>query len=221
MNQHTVYFLDFDHTLFDTDRFFHVDVQERLLALGVDAELWRSTYDAVRLSGYTLEKHMAVIARQPGRQLSPHITQEIIAEFSDLRRYLFPDAVSFLQSFDPLHTHLAILSFGNPDWQRFKVRASGIEPFFQNLFFTGAEYSKADVVRSCAARYGEIVAIDNHPGELDAIRDAVPSARTFLINRVPEEKVLAELPGNSFLEAKKYLDIPFRHHHTPCVTLQK
>src|ERR1700722_10581946 len=120
-------FIDFDHTLFDTDHFFHVDVKNRFLELGIDADIWERTYPEVCRSGYTLEKHAEAICAAAQETLPLDDMQKIIREeFADLGRYLFPDVVPCLCAAKKAGVPLAILSFGNPTWQKYKVHASGI-----------------------------------------------------------------------------------------------
>ena len=54
--------LDFDHTLFDTDRFFWVDLRAAVLGLGVDGRLWEETYEAVWPGGYSIDPHVEALA---------------------------------------------------------------------------------------------------------------------------------------------------------------
>lgn len=215
-------FLDFDHTLFDTDKFFHIDVRERFLALGIDITLWERTYEEVCLSGYTLEKHIETISASSGQQFPLQEMRGIIQnEFSNLEHYLFPDVVPFLQSFDETQAHLAILSFGNPEWQKYKIEASHIAQYFQFLFFTERGNSKRGVVADHVNTYRDIIVIDNHPQELDVIKDCNPNTRTFWMNRVPQKDSLKKLPRNSFLEAKKYMEMNPRHAHIRCASLRE
>ncbi len=216
----TICFLDFDHMLFDTDRFFHVDVKSAFRELGVDVPLWERTYIPACLAGYTLEKHAQAMYEASGGAVPLDAMRRIIeTRFSDLARYLFEDVVPFLLAVRDLGADLAILSFGNPDWQRYKVRAAGIEPFFRFFCFTDRENSKIDVMRSRAGSYRASAFFDNHPNELDCARDLDETIRTFLINRVPSPEVLRSLPENSFLEARRYNLITPRHHHLPCTNL--
>ncbi|MGH7429966.1 MAG: hypothetical protein ACREJ4_16645, partial [Candidatus Methylomirabilaceae bacterium] len=45
--------LDFDHTLFDTDRFFWIDLGSAFARFGVPADVWERSYDAIWPSGYS------------------------------------------------------------------------------------------------------------------------------------------------------------------------
>src|SRR5713226_4586569 len=104
-------FLDFDHTLFHTDEFFHVDVREAFLRLGIDTTAWEKSYGAVWPTGYTLEKHVDEVSRQSGNRLPLEEMKRILQNsFSDLRRYLFPDVLPFLQQANKNGTRLYLLS---------------------------------------------------------------------------------------------------------------
>src|SRR2546422_4826332 len=65
----TACFLDFDHTLFNTDEFFHVDVRNAFLRLEIDAAYWEQSYAAVWPTGYTLEKHAEEVYLRSGSKL--------------------------------------------------------------------------------------------------------------------------------------------------------
>src|SRR3972149_7215712 len=94
----TACFLDFDHTLFNTDELFHVDLRNSFLGFGIDIDLWERSYNAVWKTGYTLEKHVEEIFRQSGSQLPRQDKQQILHDsFSDLKRYVFPEFIPFLE----------------------------------------------------------------------------------------------------------------------------
>src|SRR3972149_3425885 len=115
--------LDFDHTLFDTDRFFWVDLK---------------------------------------------------SAFSDLRPYLFPDVLEFLDAARYRGFELILLSFGDPAWQNYKVRASGLTPYFTQIAYTAKEAGKAALCAERALQYRELYAIDNNPANLDAMKASTP-----------------------------------------------
>src|SRR3990172_1845369 len=109
----TACFLDFDHTLFNTDELFHVDLRNSFLGFGIDIDLWERSYDAVWKTGYTLEKHVEEIHRQSGIQLPREEMQQTLHDsFSDLRRYVFSYFVPFLYDSKKRSFRLYLLSFG-------------------------------------------------------------------------------------------------------------
>lgn len=212
--------LDFDHTLFDTDRFFWVDWREALRRLGVDLRLWEETYDAVWPNGYIIERHLEVLFTKMSWP-HPHLILDAFdAEFADLRRYVFPDVVPFLEAARRAGRRVIVLSFGNPGWQEFKVKASGLADLVDEVRATGAEGAKAEAAAAIAGEAGGAIAIDNNPRELDAMRDRCPTLRTYRMDRVPPD--LARAEGEAayrFREARRYVNVAARHPHTPCRTL--
>lgn len=220
----TVYFLDFDHTLFNTDEFFHVDVRNSFLRLGIGATEWEQSYAVVWPTGYVLEKHVEEVSRRSGKQLPLEDMKRVLRDsFSDLRRYLFPDVLPFLQQAKRSGARLYLLSFGHQEWQRYKVLASRLNEYFNDVFFTAAEGGKAKLIEHETREVEQTVAVvDNNPLELDLMKDVAPEIRTYCMNRVPDEWVWPtdELSRLKFLEARKYLERVPRHPHIPCRSLE-
>ena len=219
-----VCFLDFDHTLFHTDQFFHIDLRYAFLRLGIDGAHWEQSYAAVWPTGYTLEKHVEEVSRQSGNQLPLEEMKRILQDsFSDLRPYLFPDVLPFLQEAKKKSAHLYLLSFGHQEWQRYKVLASGLDCYFDDILFTATEGGKGRLVHEQVKRDPQtvVVVVDNNPADLDAIRDLAPQIRTYCINRVPQgaRYPTDELSRLRFLEARQYLEKLPRHQHIPCRSL--
>lgn len=218
----TACFLDFDHTLFNTDEFFHVDLRNSFLGFGIDIDLWERSYDAVWKTGYTLEKHLEEIYRQSCSQLPLEVMQRNLHDsFSDLRRYVFPDVVPFLEDAKKRGVRLYLLSFGNPEWQSYKVLGSRLDAYFDEMFFIPKEGGKAGLIQDHTHGIEQIVLIDNDPAELDLLKDAIPDAQTYWINRVPDEKLVPDDESSrlKFLEARRYVDMSWRHQHVACSTL--
>lgn len=111
----------------------------------------------------------------------------LAGSFLDLRRYLFPDIVPFLEKIKTRGLVLFLLSFGNPGWQRYKVASSRIDTYFDNLFFVPVEGGKARLVFEHSNNFGRVITVDNNPAELDLIKDIAAATETYCINRVPDE----------------------------------
>ena len=212
----TTCFLDFDHTLFNTDEFFHVDVRNSFLRFGIETQLWEQSYAAVWPKGYTLEKHVEEISRQSEIQLPlEEMKQVFFNNFSDLKQYLFTDVLSFLENIKKKGVTTHLLSFGNPEWQRYKVHNSGISPYFESIFFTEKEGTKTEHIRKYSELFQQIIMVDNNSIELDLIKDTLPMTQTYFINRVPEEMLIPtdELTRLKFFDARNYVKKPQRHQH--------
>jgi methionine salvage enolase-phosphatase E1 len=165
------------------------------------------------------------MCRQSGRPAATleEMQRILRASFADLRRYLFPDVVPFLDRARRKGVGLYLLSFGNPEWQRYKLLGACIDRYFDGIFFTGQEGGKGAVILEHVGGGEQTLVIDNNPSELDVIRSVVPTATTYCINRVPENVIIPpdDMSRLKFLEARSYLDRPWRHQHVACRTLDE
>jgi len=215
-------FLDFDHTLFNTDEFFHVDVRNAFRHLGIDSGSWERGYTQSWRAGYTLERHAEEMNHQSGSHLALDEMKHIVRNsFADLQRYVFPDVLPFLENAKRKAVRLYLLSFGNPEWQRYKVRGSRLDHYFDDIFLTTGEGGKANVVLEQARGFEKVLMVDNNPSELDSIRDAAPPVTTYCINRVPPDMIIPydEPSRLKCFEAREYLEKRWRYQHAPCKTL--
>jgi phosphoglycolate phosphatase-like HAD superfamily hydrolase len=212
--------LDFDHTLFDTDRFFWIDLKSAFAQFGISNDAWEESYEAIWPSGYSLAKHLEALARL-GAAADPSAAKAMLetleSAFSDLRPYLFSDVLGFLDAARSREFDLILLSFGDPAWQSYKVRASGLTPYFTQIVYTPHEKGKADILDTLASAYAELHAIDNNPADLDTMKASTPRLQTYLICRV-EPSVLK---ADRFREAARYLTIPSRLPHRQCRSLNE
>jgi phosphoglycolate phosphatase-like HAD superfamily hydrolase len=217
--------LDFDHTLLDTDRFFWVDLRAAAVGCVIDPGEWETSYAEVWPTGYSLEKHLNVLARR-GEVAGAAVAEmrRVLREsFGDLRAYLFADVEPFLRRLRAQRVPCFLVSFGDPAWQAYKVQGAGLSPFFQEIFFTGRVQAKAEVVGTLVGRFDRLVVVDNDPRELDRITADFPPVDTFWISRVPADALSgtdAEL-RERFREARGYATLPTQFPHRRCCTLDE
>jgi phosphoglycolate phosphatase-like HAD superfamily hydrolase len=212
--------LDFDHTLFDTDRFFWVDLKAAFIRFGIPDGAWEKSYEAIWSSGYSLQKHLEALRKLgiiASASVASAMQETLERTFTDLRPYLFPDVVEFLNAARRRAFDLLLLSFGDPAWQSYKVRASGLTPYFTQIVYTPHEKGKAETLDKFASAYAELHAIDNNPADLDTMKASTPRLQTYLICRV-ESSVLE---GDRFREAARYLTISSRLPHRRCRSLNE
>lgn len=149
-------FLDFDDCLIDTwsgvvERM--KDVAERH---GVSREVFQGTlekhFSGAKADGgktYHPDDHCGILF--PGDTAkSEKVSREIFSMLGDLRTFVFSDAVGFLESFPK--EDLFLLTYGNTDFQRFKVRASGLDDFFNEIIVTDGD--KMEVIHERLERWG-------------------------------------------------------------------
>ncbi len=218
--------LDFDHTLFDTDRFFWVDLRSAFARFAIPDDAWEKSYEAIWPIGYSLAKHIEELTRR-GAIAEPTTAGMMLSAleraFSDLRSYLFPDVPGFLDAARHRGFELILLSFGDPAWQSYKVCASGIAPHFRKIVYTSQQEGKAELLDDLVPRYTELHAIDNNPAVLDAMKGQNPWMHTHLICRVdlPAASEANDAPRDRFREAARYVSVPSRLPHHRCFSLDE
>ncbi|MFQ5915825.1 MAG: HAD family hydrolase [Nitrospinota bacterium] len=219
------FLLDFDHTLFDTDRFFWVDVRAAFARFAIDPKVWEESYARVWPTGYSLEKHLEHLTRggAVGSSDVAAIQRELREHFADLRGYLFADVDPFLRQLQAAEIAGFLLSFGDAAWQAYKVNGARIAHFFQEVFTTRRERAKAEVVEALIGRFGQLAVVDNDPRELDVIKARRPEVETFWITRVPPEAVQSADPEiqKRFREARIYATLPAEYPHNRCQSLEE
>ncbi len=225
MDGGSAFLLDFDHTLFDTDRFFWVDVRAVFARFAIDAKAWEAAYARVWPTGYSLEKHVKELARegQVGDVDGATIGRVLREHFADLHPYLFADVKPFLRKLQAERRPCFLLSFGDAGWQAFKVRGAGIADFFRDIFYTRQERTKVDVIEKFAGRFARMAVVDNDPRELDLIKDRHPEVETFWITRVPADALTSSDPEiqERFREARGYATLAAQFNHYRCQTLDE
>lgn len=218
----TAIFIDFDHTISDTDMFFHIDVRNAILNAGIIREIWDSTYMDILPRGYTLQKHVDALCAHSRISVSfPELWQTVESIVHHYPQYVFPDVKTFLARAKKHAIPVFLLSFGNPEWQKLKVRASGLEKTFHECLFTETEGKKSDRIVSKIGRFKKIIMIDNSPAELDAIKNCLPAVETYLITRVPYDQETYETENEEmrWLEARKHLVVSPTRGHIRCLSL--
>lgn len=131
-----MFVIDFDDTLFDSQSW--KKERSRLLeALGVSAELFKKTYLLARTNEngevtYCTKRHAAILGEYG---FAVEQVEKAFAQSEKiLKDFLFPEAVEFLEKLRARGQPLILLSLGDAEFQYQKVKATGIEHFFDRIF---------------------------------------------------------------------------------------
>lgn len=153
-----MYFVDFDRTLFDTERFF------------------------VYLSTHPFFKDLYESSNGNKASLITHAltNPDFTFEKGELAPFLYEDAGAFLREKE---NSAMIITFGNPAFQKMKVESAvhGI-PRVQALY-TG-DIRKGEFISPYLDMYGPTPTfVDDAPLELGMLRECCPTARLFEMRR--------------------------------------
>ncbi len=168
------YFVDFDRTLFDTDRFQKDYAEQLSLAEGEPGIIHR-----------TLAKLLA--------EGNLTFTQ------GELTPYLYADAAEFLRG---LGNEATIITRGDVAFQTAKVKSALVGIPRLSVFYTG-ENSKAAYLAPRIDAYRDPVLVDDKPLELEILATTCPALRLYEMRRDGEKgdgrwsivQSLGELPS--------------------------
>jgi hypothetical protein len=212
--------LDFDHTLFDTDRFVH-DLYEALLQDGctVEQSTWEETAKVEIHNGYTFEAHAKAIEKAAGVASFSHKQAELVftKRFSNVRQYLYADVLRFLARAEAERFIPYIVSAGNPSWQEYKIEASGLGahiPAAHRLYVTD-HTPKALVIEERFGATPGALFIDNKGKELDAVREHGLPITTWFMKRS-----VSVGPG-VYSETRRIAEQGSAHAHETCSSLDE
>jgi hypothetical protein len=153
-----MYFVDFDRTLFDTERFF---------AYLSTHPFFKGVYESTQGNKSSVVAHAL---QNP----------DFSFEKGELSPFLYEDAAAFLREKE---NSAMIITYGNPSFQKAKVMSAvhGI-PRVQALY-TG-DVRKGDFIAPHLDMYGPTPTfIDDAPLELEILKERCPTARLFEIRR--------------------------------------
>ena len=208
----TKLFIDFDGTLFDTaklrDATFVV-----LGKAGFDRSEILSVYQAecldykFSITGF-LERFTKI--RPYNRSLADvrinNLYESIAADF------LYPDAVEFLKNLDHNKYEVDLLSMGDLEFQKLKVKHSGLAEYFDNLFFT--DIQKWDYMKNFVDKNERFVIIDDRSDTVHKISENFPKSLCLELDRKGEDKydparngqLFNNISAKNLKQAAMYLD---------------
>lgn len=182
--------IDFDDTLFHTDR-FKDDLIKLFEKCGVsEADFNQYYYDyspnkneGLKIKTYFVDKHI----KRLGEELN--INQEKLKSnvekfFSDTSSYVFPDVISFLKEFDK--NDLYIISFGGKELLRLKIGNSGLANYVKEVILTERlkEFVVGDLIkRKKWSDNDAIFFLDDRIEQLESIKSLNVKIKTILIKR--------------------------------------
>lgn len=185
---------DFDHTLFSTKKIYQL-IKESFFKFGVCEQLFQETYQKLRDEdrGYNPFFQLKLIKKEKFKIEENIFKKEFEKVLKKAPQFLYQDTIWFLKKWQG-QAELILISLGEEKFQKSKIRAAGIEKYFQEIVITQGINKIKDFKKFF--RYKEnIIFVEDDPGALSIIKEVFPKVITIRINR-GEGKYIQE-PDNS------------------------
>ena len=183
-------YIDFDGTLFNTDKFYqdYLDILNKynISSLEID-EMKKELFTNRRfnldiLTDYIISKYNI-----------KNLKQEV--EFLYNNSYVFEDVIPFLEKYK--NYNLILLTLGDIDYQNRKIESSNLSKYFQDIIITDVDKSQLDI------NYKDNLFIDNNPKELIKFQNR--GGKILRIRRIDDKYFVIDL--DNVLEYKNFFDL--------------
>jgi len=125
----TKVFIDLDDTLLNTLALKRA-IAELCASFGFDHSEIISAYNLAR-EDYTVEQHLKILSETTGKSYDESRARSLIGSLkSKLKDFLFAETEIFLSSLDRQQFEYYLFTFGNPDFQSWKIEGSGLSSYF-------------------------------------------------------------------------------------------
>lgn len=161
-------FIDLDDTLIDTAGFKGI-VAKYFGELGYTDDQVADAYYKARGDKYTLELHLDELNKlSPNKHHRMHPGDIIEKIKKHLSSCLLPETKEFLEKINRDKFEIYLFSFGNPEFQKWKIEGTGIIRFFDpdKIYFITHE-GKADEIHKIISRGEKFIMIDDKSTELE------------------------------------------------------
>jgi FMN phosphatase YigB (HAD superfamily) len=168
------YFIDFDDTLFDRNKFRN-DLFSLIENLGFSRKELESSYIAVYRDGYMGIWSQLNYLNENVKKFDLQGAKIKVDKFlNETNRYLYKDSVAFLKEINRNKYQVELLTVGGLKFQKEKVENSGIVPFFDKCNFTTLKKYKA--LKNLVRDNEKFILIDDKESETKNVALNYPNA---------------------------------------------
>lgn len=185
-------FIDFDNTLYDT-RFLKKNLFEVLEGKGFSKTEVLSTYEKASSNyNYSPKSHLDELLKV--REFNAKATEAIIESlYLDAPEHLFNDTIGFLKSLNREKFEVDLLTLGDSEFQKRKVKASGIDKYFDKIYY--CEDQKWIFLKTLVEKDEKFYVIDDRNDALYKICEEFKNCVPIEINRTKEPLDAMEKPS--------------------------
>jgi len=163
-------FIDLDDTLIKTVEIKRA-ISDICILLGYNPSEVQLAYSATR-EDYTIERHLQTLKAQTGRGYNGAMYEELVNGLkSRLKAFLFDETISLLESIDRRQYDVYIFTFGNPEFQDWKIEGCGLSYYFDEEHTLKITHEgKADELRGIIDDSETFIIVDDKQRELDTAK---------------------------------------------------
>ena len=181
-------FIDFDDVLFYSKKFIQ-DEKKIFRKYKISEELFQKHYYQYRkdkkgnlIRIYNLKKQLRGIKKEKKMDIEP-IRKELEVFLKDTGKYIFNDVENFLKKFEK--KNLFIISYSKTDFQKNKIKNSGIPKYFKKIIITDEEKFKAlkRIIDTEKTKNEEIFFLEDRTDYIAGIKNEIPWVKTILMRR--------------------------------------
>ena len=195
--------IDLDHLLIRTEG-LKVKMFELVKPLGVTRKIFNETYQTIvhRAQGkYSYNavihgKKMAAALKKPA--LASEITERLYQAIEQTPNLVYGDVFDFLDKARKSRALMILLTRGDPDWQKRKIKAAGLKKFFNQIIITPLDKSK--ILRQRANLSKPVYLITDNAQEIERLR----KIKVTILQLIrPEGKYRKKAPGVKVVQTLK------------------
>lgn len=179
---------DFDYTLFSARKFYQT-FENEFKKIGVSKKLFKETFEESKGKGrdYKPSRQFDLIIKKNPKISLKKLKESFKKILSKANDFLYPDVEPFLKKIEN-KLDLFLLSYGDKNFQREKIKKSDIAKFFKKVFITSdvnkaSTFKKIMVPTSKRGLKEKTIFIDDNPAALSAVKEKFPKVITIRMNR--------------------------------------
>lgn len=136
-----MFLIDLDNTLLDTAGSFKNARIEALAQLGISRDLYEESYQAARNAEngntvYNNKRHAKALSLFGFNEERVLEILDNLNQPENIKKFLYPDALNFLDKIKNFGEPMMLLTLGNPAFQELKVKALDLEKYFDRIVYT-------------------------------------------------------------------------------------
>ena len=181
-------FIDFDDVLFYSKKFIQ-DEKKIFRKYKISEKIFQKHYYQYRkdkkgnlIRIYNLKKQLRGIKKEKKMDIEP-IRKELEVFLKDTGKYIFNDVENFLKKFEK--KNLFIISYSKTDFQKNKIKNSGISKYFKKIIITDEKKFKVlkRIIDTEKIKEEEIFFLEDRVDYIVGVKNEIPWVKTILMRR--------------------------------------